>query len=76
MAAAAQTLKHVSPELGGKNPQVILADADLHAAVASASWAARFNQSECCQAARWYSIGLRWVTARRGCQRNMPAPCA
>jgi betaine-aldehyde dehydrogenase len=50
MAAAAQTLKHVSLELGGKNPQVILADADLDAAVASASWAAHFNQGECCNA--------------------------
>jgi 2,4-dienoyl-CoA reductase-like NADH-dependent reductase (Old Yellow Enzyme family) len=27
-------------------------------------------------AARRYSIGLRWVAARRGSQRNMPAPCA
>jgi betaine-aldehyde dehydrogenase len=50
MAAAATTLKHVSLELGGKNPQVILADADLDAAVASASWAAYFNQGECCNA--------------------------
>jgi betaine-aldehyde dehydrogenase len=50
MAAAAATLKHVSLELGGKNPQVILADADLDAAVASASWAAHFNQGECCNA--------------------------
>jgi len=50
MAAAATTLKHVSLELGGKNPQVILADADLDAAVASASWAAHFNQGECCNA--------------------------
>lgn len=50
MAAAAQTLKHVSLELGGKNPQVVLADADLEAAVATASWAAYFNQGECCNA--------------------------
>ena len=28
------------------------------------------------QAARRNSMGLRFVTARPGCQRNMPAPCA
>lgn len=50
MTAAAQTLKHVSLELGGKNPQVVLADADLEAAAAAVSWGAYFNQGECCNA--------------------------
>jgi acyl-CoA reductase-like NAD-dependent aldehyde dehydrogenase len=50
MRAAADTLKHVSLELGGKNPQVVLADADLEKAVESVSWAAWFNQGECCNA--------------------------
>lgn len=50
MADAARSLKHVSLELGGKNPQVVLADADLEAAAASVSWGAYFNQGECCNA--------------------------
>lgn len=50
MAAAADTLKHVSLELGGKNPQVVMADADLDAAAAAVSWGAYFNQGECCNA--------------------------
>lgn len=50
MAAAAQTLKHVALELGGKNPQVVMADADLEAAAAAVSWGAWFNAGECCNA--------------------------
>jgi betaine-aldehyde dehydrogenase len=50
MAAAAETLKHVSLELGGKNPQTVMADADLDAAAAAVSWGAYFNQGECCNA--------------------------
>jgi betaine-aldehyde dehydrogenase len=50
MSAAAETLKHVSLELGGKNPQVVMSDADLDAAAAAVSWGAYFNQGECCNA--------------------------
>jgi len=50
MAAAAKSLKHVSLELGGKNPQVVMADADLEAAAAAVSFGAYFNQGECCNA--------------------------
>jgi betaine-aldehyde dehydrogenase len=50
MAAAAETLKHVALELGGKNPQVVMADADLDAAAAAVSWGAWFNAGECCNA--------------------------
>jgi betaine-aldehyde dehydrogenase len=50
MRSAAETLMHVSVELGGKNPQVVMADADLDKAAASVSWAAWFNQGECCNA--------------------------
>jgi betaine-aldehyde dehydrogenase len=48
VAAAAESLKHVSLELGGKNPQVVMADADLDAAAAAVSFGAYFNQGECC----------------------------
>jgi aldehyde dehydrogenase (NAD+) len=48
--ASAATLKKVSLELGGKSPNVILADADLEAAVRGASGGVFFNQGEVCSA--------------------------
>ncbi|HUF52299.1 MAG TPA: aldehyde dehydrogenase family protein [Dehalococcoidia bacterium] len=48
--ASAGTLKKVSLELGGKSPNVILADADLDAAVRGASAGVFFNQGEVCSA--------------------------
>jgi betaine-aldehyde dehydrogenase len=50
MATAAQTLKKVSMELGGKNPQLVFADADLEAALDAAVFGAYFNAGECCNA--------------------------
>ena len=50
MAAAAPTLKKLSMELGGKNPQLIFADADLDAALDAAVFGAFFNAGECCNA--------------------------
>jgi acyl-CoA reductase-like NAD-dependent aldehyde dehydrogenase len=38
-AAALSNLKHISLELGGKSPNVILADADLNKAIKGATWA-------------------------------------
>jgi betaine-aldehyde dehydrogenase len=48
MAAASQTVKKVSLELGGKNPQIIMADADLEAAADAVVFGVYFNQGECC----------------------------
>lgn len=45
---AAQTLKRVELELGGKNPQVVFPDADLDAAVDAVVFGVLFNQGECC----------------------------
>ena len=50
MAAGAATLKKVSMELGGKNPQVIFPDADMDAALDAATFGAYFNAGECCNA--------------------------
>jgi betaine-aldehyde dehydrogenase len=50
MANAAQTLKKVSLELGGKNPQIVLPDADLDAFIDAAVFGAYFNAGECCNA--------------------------
>src|SRR5450631_175133 len=46
--AAAGNLKKVSLELGGKSPAIILADADLDAAIAGAASAIFFNHGQCC----------------------------
>ncbi|WP_307437625.1 aldehyde dehydrogenase family protein [Labrys monachus] len=50
MAAAAATLKKMSMELGGKNPQIVFPDADLDAALDAAVFGAYFNAGECCNA--------------------------
>src|SRR5947199_783511 len=48
--AAADTLKRVTFELGGKWPNVIFADADLDQAVAGAFHAIYFHGGQCCTA--------------------------
>jgi betaine-aldehyde dehydrogenase len=48
MAAASATLKKVSMELGGKNPQLVFPDADLEAALDAVIFGAYFNAGECC----------------------------
>src|SRR4051812_42183060 len=47
MAAAAATLKRLSMELGGKNPQIVFPDADLEAAADAVVFGAYFNAGEC-----------------------------
>ncbi len=48
--AAADTLKRVTFELGGKSPNVIFADADMDQAVAGAFHAIYFHCGQCCTA--------------------------
>jgi aldehyde dehydrogenase (NAD+) len=48
--AAADTLKRVTFELGGKSPNVIFADADMEQAVAGAFHAIYFHGGQCCTA--------------------------
>lgn len=50
MANAAQTLKKVSLELGGKNPQIVFPDANLDELIDAAVFGAYFNAGECCNA--------------------------
>jgi len=47
---AADTIKRMSIELGGKNPNVVFADADFEAAVDGALFGAFANQGEVCSA--------------------------
>ena len=50
LRASAGTLKKVSLELGGKSPNIILADAEMESAVRGASGGIFFNQGEVCSA--------------------------
>ena len=50
MRAAAETLKRVSLELGGKSPNIFFADADFDAAVDGALFGVFLNQGEVCSA--------------------------
>ena len=47
-AAGKSNLKKVTLELGGKSPNIVLADADLDAAIPGAASAIFFNHGQCC----------------------------
>jgi acyl-CoA reductase-like NAD-dependent aldehyde dehydrogenase len=48
LAAAASNFKKVGLELGGKNPQVVFADADLEDAADGVTFGLCFNAGQCC----------------------------
>jgi betaine-aldehyde dehydrogenase len=48
VGASRGNLKKVELELGGKNPQIIFADADIEAALDAAVFGVCFNMGECC----------------------------
>jgi acyl-CoA reductase-like NAD-dependent aldehyde dehydrogenase len=48
MARAAETLTPVSLELGGKDPMIVLDDADLDRAANAATWGAMYNSGQVC----------------------------
>src|SRR5262249_23896085 len=48
LAKSAATLKKVSLELGGKNPQIVFADCDWDAALDAAVFGVYFNAGQCC----------------------------
>ncbi|MFM2095622.1 MAG: hypothetical protein RIS70_2746 [Planctomycetota bacterium] len=48
MKEASPTLKRLTFELGGKSPNIILADCDLDAAAAGTHFGLYFNQGQCC----------------------------
>jgi len=50
MRGAAETLKHVTLELGGKSPNIVFADADLDAAVRGATIGIFYGKGEVCAA--------------------------
>ncbi|SHG13390.1 aldehyde dehydrogenase family protein [Streptoalloteichus hindustanus] len=67
MADAAATVKKVALELGGKNPNVVFADADFDAAVDNALSAAFFHAGQVC------SAGARLLVQRELHQRFVAA---
>jgi len=48
MRDAAQTMKRVTLELGGKSPNIVFDDCDIDAAAAGAHFGLYFNQGQCC----------------------------
>lgn len=48
MKNAAESLKRLTFELGGKSPNIVFADCDLDAAVEGAHFGLYFNQGQCC----------------------------
>ena len=58
MHAAAQTVKKLALELGGKNPHIIFADADIEAAIDNAVTAAFLHSGQVC------SAGTRLIVER------------
>jgi len=48
MARAAETLTPVSLELGGKDPMIVLDDADIDRAANAATWGGMFNSGQVC----------------------------
>ncbi|HTY81210.1 MAG TPA: aldehyde dehydrogenase family protein, partial [Dehalococcoidales bacterium] len=56
MSLAAATLKHLALELGGKNPCIVLEDADIDAAVANGLFLSFGNSGQTCTAVGRYYI--------------------
>jgi betaine-aldehyde dehydrogenase len=50
MAAASETVKKVALELGGKNPNIVFADADMDAAIDNALTAVFLHSGQVCSA--------------------------
>jgi aldehyde dehydrogenase (NAD+) len=77
MQQAAESLKKVSLELGGKSPNIVLADADVDAAARGAFTAIFYNTGQCCTAGSRLLVHesvkdqllQQLVGARRSCSR-------
>ena len=48
MREAAETIKRLTFELGGKSPNIVFADSDVDAAAVGAEFGLFFNQGQCC----------------------------
>ena len=72
--AAANDLKRVTLELGGKSPNIVFADADLETAIPGAANSIFFNHGQCCCAGSRLYIEQKRVRRRAlrrlGCRRQ------
>jgi aldehyde dehydrogenase (NAD+) len=50
MRTGADTMKHLTMELGGKSPNIVFADADMQSALQAAFWGIFWNKGEVCVA--------------------------
>ncbi|HKZ21299.1 MAG TPA: aldehyde dehydrogenase family protein [Acidimicrobiia bacterium] len=81
MEAAAATIKRVSLELGGKSANIVFADADLDACVASSLWSVYDNAGQdCCARSRmlvergvYSEVVERFVAATRAIKLGDPS---
>ena len=64
MAAAADTLTPVLLELGGKDPMIVCADADLDRAARGAVWGAFQNTGQTCMSVERVYVDRRGRTTR------------
>lgn len=71
-ATAGNDLKRVELELGGKNPQIVFADADLDAAVDAAVFGGYFNVGQCCNSGSRLIVerGIAHEFAQRVAERS------
>ena len=92
MRAAADTLKKITLELGGKSPNIVLADADIDAALRGATTGIFYGKGEVCAAGSrllvdtidqgrvhgrsWRRARRRWSPAIRSIRRRATAPLA
>ena len=56
MERAARRLTPVSLELGGKDPMIVLEDADIDLAAHAAVWGAMFNAGQTCVSVEWVYV--------------------
>ena len=73
--AAARDLKHVSLELGGKSPNIVLKDADLDVAIPGAAALPLVEENGAGRAGdRRLHVGIRQHDQRGTCRRVRPSP--
>ncbi len=73
MQGAAQTIKRVTLELGGKSANVVFADADLERAAAAAPYAVFDNAGQDCCARSRILVERTATTASSSCSSQRPA---
>ncbi len=76
MRNGADTMKHLTMELGGKSPNIVFADAKIEAALQAAFWGIFWNKAKFASraAASWWSA-RSMTSSSSGCRRWRGTPC-